>query len=250
MTGHPEPDACQAIRQMSQEQLIQSQIDTIARNQTQWKEVYDDFRRFGLDSEEKKIVDRFFLAIGRPLVFPEDLKSWATALVENHNGGSGQPRDREATQRFREQYAEMRAALLAHPAFQPHRRRLLDQEIQNDLFSAREAYAQGEVFDRKALLQRIVELDRDFDASVQYLLKNVFTFMHFAQFTPQELMDFTTQLSSSRNETTQRIAKERRVLLGYTRMPMDLPLTSVEGHRFNIRDYRGKIVLVNVWPVG
>ncbi len=127
---------------------------------------------------------------------------------------------------------------------------LLRQPLFHTIRDIKNAIARGETPDHHSILNEIAQRSPLIERSLPTLVNHVFGKHHQNQMTYEELLQFTQALKESPSKIARSYGRARERMLLLAEYPMDYRGTTLDGQTLDLRDYRGKYVLLQIWPYG
>ncbi len=170
------------------------------------------------------------------------------------------PVDEAAFSAWRMAYASMRAEFMAAPAVTDAQRlSLIMNELRWGMHRSRNApYRFNKPFDLDDFLAKIDEYlaiqargeSQGGGFGITYPISSMYNYTGSLGLDVEAMQRFTERLMVHPNEEVQAWAARKNSIFAWRKTPMELSMSDVYGRPFDMKDYRGKIVLINFWPSG
>ncbi len=174
-----------------------------------------------------------------------DLEAWGRDL-DGQVYGSAVLLDTGAMRIYRAQYEAIRAAFLrAYTVPSRDRQRLFEKELEEMIRDAEHARARGEVVPTETLTRQYLNYVR------LYRTEGSFGWLFFYQAVPpRDFERIFAVFRASGEPRLQELAQGRGRLIDLYQTPFEWRTTDLEGRSLDLRDYRGKVVLIHLFTAG
>ncbi len=188
--------------------------------------------------------------LGRLPSFPLDPEAWARSALQTPKANPA-PIDRAAKGRWQEEFDTIRELLSSSKALSANEREeLQSRELLLAIWEGPHARARGERGGHAALFAKIAERAPLMEGRIQVLVDHVFRYQHRSGVSEEDLWFFVEALKQSSSAKARHFGRGRERMLSLARAPMEYRARTLEGQTLDLEQYRGKYVLLQIWPYG